>query len=226
MRYGNNTTIVFDGYEECGSTKDLAHIRRNRLIGQEVLFTDDMKLTTKKEEFLSNKSNKSRFVKFLANYLEKKNLKTIQARGDADVLIVKTAIEQSKVSEVKLIGDDTDLLVLLLHHVNQQCRPIYFINEGKSGKKGKSWDIQLMQKKLGHSICNNILFAHAILGCDTRSRLHGIRKGVVLKKLVKPHENILVAASKIFMKTDATKEEFAAAVEKAIVALYGGGGIM
>ena len=77
MRYGNNTTIVFDGYEECGSTKDLAHIRRNRLIGQEVLFTDDMKLTTKKEEFLSNKSNKSRFVKFLAKYLEKKNLKTI-----------------------------------------------------------------------------------------------------------------------------------------------------
>ena len=101
-----------------------------------------------------------------------------------------------------------------------------FYQRGEKWEKRKIVGHSTDAKKLGHSIYNNILFAHAILGCDTTSRLHGIRKGVVLKKLVKPHENILVAASKIFMKTDATKEEFAAAVEKAIVALYGGGGIM
>ena len=68
--YGINVTIVFDGYSESGSTKDMTHLRRARLVGQEVFFTSEMKFTTKKEVFfLLCKSNKSRFIKFLANYL-------------------------------------------------------------------------------------------------------------------------------------------------------------
>ncbi len=55
------------------------------MIGQEVLFTADMKLTTKKEEFLSSKTNKSRFVKFLSSYLEDKKITTIQATGIANI---------------------------------------------------------------------------------------------------------------------------------------------
>lgn len=96
------------------------------------------------------------------------------------------------------------------------------INEGKGDKKGRLWDIHLIQEKLGKNICNHILFAHAILGCDTTSRFHGIGKGVVLKKLTNIQDNILAAASNTFMKKNASKEEVAAAGEKAIVALYGG----
>ena len=51
--YGINVTIVFDGYSESGSTKDMTHLRRARLVGQEVFFTSEMKLTTKKEVFFS-----------------------------------------------------------------------------------------------------------------------------------------------------------------------------
>ena len=33
--------------------------------------------------------------------------------------------------------------------------------------------------ELGEGICDNILFLHAILGCDTTSRLYEIGKGTV-----------------------------------------------
>ena len=39
-----------------------------------------------------------------------------------------------------------------------------------------------MKKQLGPEICNNILFIHAILGCDTTSHLYGIGKSTSLKK--------------------------------------------
>ena len=32
-------------------------------------------------------------------------------------------------------------------------------------------------------MCENILFGHALLGCDTTSRVHGNGKGAVLKQL-------------------------------------------
>ena len=210
--YGINVTIVFDGYSESGSTKDMTHLRRARLVGQEVFFTSEMKFTTKKEVFfLLCKSNKSRFIKFLANYLEENNLTTIQAKGDADLLIVQTAVEQSYNSKIKLIGEDTDLLVLLIHHVSRHSHQIILINEGRSGKPGKCWDIQKIQNQFGSRVCDHILFAHGILGCDTTSRLHGIGKGLVIKRLLNTQDECLSATSKIFLTKGASKVEVAAA---------------
>ena len=37
------------------------------------------------------------------------------------------------------------------------------------------------EKGLGNAVCNNILFVHDILGCDTTSKLYGIGKGASLK---------------------------------------------
>ena len=36
---------------------------------------------------------------------------------------------------------------------------------------------------LGDQICDNVLFAHALLGCDTTSRVFGIGEPEALKKL-------------------------------------------
>ncbi len=49
--------IVFDGYDDGPSTKDIAHIRRSKIVGREVEFSEQMQLTTGKEEFLSNVKN-------------------------------------------------------------------------------------------------------------------------------------------------------------------------
>ena len=56
-KYGE-VIVVFDGYNE-SSTKDMVHQRRNKgQAGIAVTFTDEMKLTMKKETFLTNKNNK------------------------------------------------------------------------------------------------------------------------------------------------------------------------
>ena len=49
-------------------------------------------------------------------------------------------------------------------------------------KKNRTWDIKVTQSELGADICNNILFIHAVLGCDTTSRLYGLGKGLSRKR--------------------------------------------
>lgn len=67
----------------------------------------------KKATFLSNNTNKQRFINMLGSYLEKKKYNVYHAPGDADLLIVQKAVESSTVMDTVLVGDDTDLLVLL-----------------------------------------------------------------------------------------------------------------
>ena len=47
---------------------------------------------------------------------------TAHARSDADVLIIQTAINTSRTVNTVLVGEDTDLLVLLLYHAHMDGR--------------------------------------------------------------------------------------------------------
>ena len=107
-KYGN-AIVVFDGCDDM-STKNMTHQRRAAgKVGATVTFTENMKVTPKKDNFLANPKNKQRFINMLSRFLQEDNCPTYHAEGDADVLIVKTAVERNTV----LVGDDTDLLVLL-----------------------------------------------------------------------------------------------------------------
>ena len=72
---------------------------------------------TSKEEFISNTSNKAKFLIELGKYLRFKGYTVLHSQGDADVMIVKTAIECGKTHQIVPVGEDTDLLVLLLHYI-------------------------------------------------------------------------------------------------------------
>ena len=50
-------------------------------------------------------------------------------------------------------------------------------------KSARQYDIKLLKERLGVEMCRHILFAHAITGCDTTSRIHGIGKPTVMKLL-------------------------------------------
>ena len=47
----------------------------------------------KKDAFLANTDNKKRFIAMLQRHLSESGFSTLQSEGDADVLIVKTAID-------------------------------------------------------------------------------------------------------------------------------------
>ena len=147
-----------------------------------ISFDQDMNLTVAKDVFLSNSENKQRFIKFLGETLEALGCTVFHDSGDADLLIVQKAVESASCVETVLVGDDPDLLVLLLHHVPMESKDIFFASERKKNSKGRVWNIKEVQAALGPVLCKNILFSHALLGCDTTSRLFGIGKGSILKK--------------------------------------------
>lgn len=214
-----DATIAFDGYGQV-STKDIAHLKRNKVAGREVYFTLEMKMTTRKEDFLSNTSNKVRFLRFLSTQLKSKGFTVKQASGDADYLIVSSALECATKKETVLIGEDTDLLVLLIHLCSTNHKTVFFSSEPKKGAALKTWNIQEVQKNLGKLTCQLILFAHAFNGCDTTSRLYGIGKSVALK-LIHTNETFQKCAD-LFMHLESTATEIEEAGEKAMVLLYGG----
>ena len=105
------------------------------------------------------------------------------APEDADVLIVQKAVESATLMDTALAGGDTDLLILLCYHPAWILITYFFQPKPKkSVKKPKVLNIEAVKEQLGPEICSNILFLHAVLGCDTTSHLYGIGEGTTLKK--------------------------------------------
>ena len=75
-------------------------------------------MITSKESFLSNVSNKRPFIEFLIEKLCEEGYTLICAEADADVLIEQTVIQDS--TPTGLIGEDTDLLILLIYHIKSE----------------------------------------------------------------------------------------------------------
>ena len=107
----------------------------------------------------------------LSEELAKKNCETHHASGDADLLIVHTAVPSATSCNTVLVGDDTYLLVLLCYHASLESHDLFFCPEPKKNTKQPcTWNIMAVKQRLGPDMCQHILFLHAVLGCDTTSR--------------------------------------------------------
>ena len=124
--------------------------------------------------------NKQNFLKQLGDDLQATGCQIFYASSDADVLIAQKTIESASVQDSVLVGDDTDLIVLLLYHSNPTGKGLFFAPEPKKNAKQRVWDLKQAKRDIGPFVC--ILFLHALLGCDTTSRLFGIGKAAILKK--------------------------------------------
>ena len=123
----------------------------------------------------------------LGDELTKAGITVNHASGDADLLIVQTALKAAKDYPTVLIGDDTDLFVLALHHFTIE-KALYFTYESKQSQQlAKVWNIGHAKQILG-KICYGILVIHTFSGCDTTSRIHSVGKPAVLVKYRKSDE--------------------------------------
>ncbi len=170
-----------------------------------------------KEDFL----NKQRFIHFLSDKLERAGWSTEHAKHEANVLIVQTALASARTRDTVLIGDDTDLLVLLLYHADMTANELFLVSVSKQATKSRRvWCIKQSKELLGRQICDHLLFVHGILGCDTTSRLFGLGKGLAVVKV--KTDSLFREQSKMFHKSKQTPEDITAAGEKALVSLYVG----
>ena len=71
-----------------------------------------MILSSTKDKFLSNLKDKQQIINLISQHLSIRGSNTIHANGDADLVIVKTALRMSELCSTTLIGEDPDLLVL------------------------------------------------------------------------------------------------------------------
>lgn len=221
-RYGKRATVIFDGYEDGPTIKDSTHERRRhgRVISV-VSVTPDSHFSGKRDEFLSLGPQKHKLILLIRDAMEKRGIKTLQANGDADVLISKTAVLMSKTVSVSLIGEDTDLLVLALYysHIEKgltEWQKLYFWSDKASCKS--IYDIHDLAQTLG-SMSAELPFLHAMTGCDSTSRIHGIGKASGFKKLCSQSSKLHECA-KIFSIPNQSDETITEAGELAMCCLF------
>ena len=140
---------------------------------------------------------------------------------DADLLIAQTAVQSAATKNTVLVADDTDLVILLCYYADPDGFDLFmqFSTRG-TRKKNRIWDIKVTQSELVANICNNILFIHAILGCDTTSRLYGLGKGLSLKRFTS--SALFRDKAEQLCKKDAAVDDVIDAGEAALVCLYSG----
>lgn len=162
-------TVVFDGYPSNPSigTKSAERLRRINQIGPGLQIKDDLKPLSKPDKFLSNESNKKKFISYLIKKFKEDNIDTVQADEDADVLIVQCAKEKASQSKnAVIVGQDIDLLIIL-SLLPEQYKDVYLFKPSVGKVTAKlygrnSFNFPQQQKYLE--------FIHAFSGCDRGDR--------------------------------------------------------
>jgi len=85
-----------------------------------LLWDQTKKQNNNNKTFLANPNYKQCFINKLSNVLKENLFETLHAAGDADCLIVGKTLKLVKGTATALVGEDTDLLVLLLFHLQPE----------------------------------------------------------------------------------------------------------
>ena len=215
--YKTSVTVVFDGYHDEG-TKSQEHLRRN-LVSQSYVVEvhGENQVPFTQDRLLSNIKNKANFLHYLSEYLSNAGYATINCAGDTDSTIVKTALTyaEAKSGIVTVVADDTDIAVMLVHHLNNNMSDMYFLQERWS----RAWSIKTVSMT-NTAIKSHLLFLHARSGCDTVSSVFGKGKATLPEALAKSVK--LKEISETMCSPWSNSKEVGDASIKAFVLLYGG----
>ena len=114
----------------------------------------------------------------LDNVIKCSCIKVVHANDDADVLIIKQAIDLSEsTNNVTIISVDTDILMLLLYHFEKFRSNLYLpVSSKKHGSNLRLVNIKYLHSCLGSNLSKILLYCHAFSGCDTTSSIYGFGK--------------------------------------------------
>ena len=119
----------------------------------------------------------------ISDQLRERDCIVVNAHGDADVEIVKTVVETSLQYDA---GEDADILVLLLYYPQGEVMNLYFRSDKpKADGTIALYHINRIQEVLGHEMCSQLMFVHAMTGSDTTSRIFGVGKKTAFQYLAK-----------------------------------------
>ena len=207
--YGD-ALVVFDGYHG-PSTKDEIHqSRAGTEVGADLEFLPEMEMTMPKKAFMANAKNKQRLINLIGHKMTETGIEVEHSAGDADYTIAISACKRYPARPVTVVTEDTDVLVLLLHHYDADNEPLYM----KMAKQNIC--ISVLKSGLDSKLCESLLVIHSISGCDTTSRPYGIGKATAVSKSLK-----MFSQSDVFLTPNATTAEIEKAGESYLESLYG-----
>ena len=152
-----SATVVFDGYLGVPTIKDNTHQRHSKNVHPVISFTEETVFAGKKDEFLSRDRNKHNMIDLISEKLLEKGCEVINAPGDADIQIVKAAVLSSLTRSTTLIGEDTDMLVLLLHYMQQANTDLYVRSD--KANADKLYHINKLKIVLGEELGSRLIFS-------------------------------------------------------------------
>lgn len=118
--------------------------------------------------------------------MEEESINVKQADDDADLLIVKTALELYDKPPV-IVAEDVDILVLITAHTPSN-KKIYLLKPTRGTMSASLFSSDNSFRK--YKFCKeNILFLHALTGCDTTSCFYGKGKKSVFNSIEKKSIN-------------------------------------
>lgn len=154
---------------------------------------------------MSRGENKQSLINLITENLVSRGCKVINAKGDADMDIVKAALHSAEHHSTTVVGEDTDILVLLLcHPLPSAAKEVYFRSDKKEHSKHQVFHIRRLKQKLGETVCGLLPIIHAFTGCDSTSRIYGVGKKKAFQKLLNG-ESSLISCAEGFNKTKQTK---------------------
>ncbi len=106
----------------------------------------------------------------------------------------------------------------MLQIAHTECKDLYFRSD--KAKTTKVYDINRLKLILGDHLCSQLLFVHAITGCDTTSRIFGVGKKAAFQKLVKG-DQLLQCCSNEFITPNKTRVTIEDLGSKAMAVLFG-----
>ena len=147
-----------------------------------------------------------------------------QSENDADTLIVKSDLDFAHSGYVTtVVADDTDILVLLLHHYRSTAMAdIFLLSEAAKWQRQdiKFINVRRLVNLSGQTLVSHLLFIHAWSGCDTTSAIFNQGMAAMLRKLEKSEE--VQGISRLFNGNNVTQERVAEAGLKLFVLMYQG----
>ena len=214
---------MFDGYDS--SARDHCRLLRSPIRGLQIDLDWNTPVTTQQPVFLSNPDNKSALIGFLGDALDGTGIEVVRCRADADVMIAQMAFAEAlRRKSVLLWGDDTDLMVILIHLLHSHshstvtctCKIHMFHPSTRT-----TVDVSTLSKAAPAQTMRLILAVHAFSGCESVSGTFGTSKTKQIKQL----EDVKLGATlepliEVFMQYNSIPDVLLSAESKMLFMLY------
>lgn len=210
--YGQyNVVIAFDGRKD--------QLSKSMSVASAIVhFETHMKISVKQSDFLSEETNKLRFVDHLQRRFNEENIQIYQAENNSDRLIPKIAISiaEQHSENIVVVAEDLDTLILLIGHTPAETENIFMLRPGK--KVDIISHVASIQNKLGR-VKDVILTLHAFSGTKNTSGFFKKGKITFLKAVMK--NDAILDALHIFNEPNSEVKDLCNAGEKLLLRVYG-----